>query len=164
MAYRKKEKSMSNIVIMGLPTIALLLLKSGLSSLDKINRVSKMMLFVNIFNLTMLFFTPFDADAWLNYLIFLTLFIGLQKEVFIEAKQKFFDFMVEHDGEFLFTPTKIDEKDIKGVLTLPNNKNFAVSAKYVGTGKLEENTKYEGVKVYLAVGNSGDVTKVFCSN
>ncbi len=155
---------MNSILIMALPTLVLVLLKSKLGSLDKINRLKKTMLFVNSFNFFVLFFTPFDLNAWLTYLIFWSLFIGIQKETFIEAKEKFFDFIVENEGKFLFTPKVINEKGIRGVLTLPEKPDFAVKAEYVGSGKLEENTKYANVKTYLAIDGSGNVFKVCCSN
>lgn len=147
---------------MALPTLVLVLLKNKLISLDKINGLKRIMLFANTFNLVLLFFTPFDIDAWLTYLIFWALLIGVQKEVFIEAKDKFFDFMLENDGQFLFTPIKIDEKEVRGVITLPGNHNFAVSAKYLGDKKLEKNTKYKNIRVYIAVNSSGNISKVFC--
>ena len=153
---------MNSIFIMALPTLVLVLLKNKLISLDKINGLNRIMLFANTFNLVMLFFTPFDLDAWLTYLIFWALLIGAQKEVFIEAKDRFFDFMLENDGQFLFTPIKIDEKEIRGVITLPGNKNFAVSAKYLGDKKLEKNTIYKNIRVYIAVNGSGNISKVFC--
>ena len=155
---------MISIFIMAMPTLVLVLLKSNLDSLDKINRVGKTLLFVNGFNLVMLFFTPFDLEAWLIYLIFLNLFIGIQKEIAIEAKENFFEFMVENEGNFLFTPTVVDEERIEGVLTLPDYPDFVVSAKYVGTGTLEKNTKYKNVSTYLAVNGSGNIFRVYCSN
>lgn len=153
---------MNSILIMALPTLVLVLLKNKLISLDKINGLKRIMLFANTFNLVLLFFTPFDIDAWLTYLIFWALLIGVQKEVFIEAKDRFFDFMLENDGQFLFTPIKIDEKEVRGVITLPGNHNFAVSAKYLGDKKLEKNTKYKNIRVYIAINSSGNISKVFC--
>ena len=106
----------------------------------------------------------FDVSGWLTYIIFWVLFVGIQKEIFIEAKEKFFDFMVENEGQFVFTPKKINKEDVEGVLTLPEKPNFAVNAKYIGSEKLEINVKYANVKTYLAIDGSGNVFKVCCSN
>ena len=155
---------MSRIMIMAMPTIVVVLLKNKLTSLDKINRVKKIMRFANIFNLSMIFFTPYNLETWITYLIFWTLFVGIQKEVFIKAKSEFIDFVIENSKSFIFIPTSVEQDNVRGVLTLESDKDFVQKAEYVGNAKLEKNTKYSGIKVYLSVDGFGFIKKVFCSN
>ena len=151
-------------MIMAMPTIVVVLLKNKLTSLDKINRVKKIMRFANIFNLSMIFFTPYNLETWITYLIFWTLFVGIQKEVFIKAKSEFIDFVIENSKSFIFIPTSVEQDNVRGVLTLESDKDFVQKAEYVGNAKLEKNTKYSGIKVYLSVDGFGFIKKVFCSN
>ena len=151
-------------MIMAMPTLVVVLLKNKLISLDKINRVKKIMRFANIFNLSMIFFTPYNLGTWITYLIFWTLFVGIQKEVFIEAKSEFIDFVSENSKSFIFIPTSVEQDNVRGVLTLESDKDFVQKVEYVGNAKLEKNTKYSGIKVYLSVDGFGFIKKVFCSN
>ena len=148
---------------MALPTLIVVLLKNKLSTLDRIKRVQRTIRYVNLVYIGLLFFTTFNLEAWATYLIFVFLLIGIQKEIFLESKDKFFDFVEENKDNFKFVPTYIGEEFAEGVLLLDNNADFCCRAIYVGQEKLEIEKEYTEVNLYISVNRVGELNNVFCA-
>lgn len=153
---------MKTFLFMALPTLIVVLLKNKLSTLDRIKIVQGTIRYVNLIYIGLLFFTPFNLDEWASYLLFVFLLIGIQKEIFLEAKNKFFDFVEENKDNFKFVPTYIGEEFAEGVLLLENNADFGCRAIYLGQEKMELEKEYN-VNIYISVNMVGDLNNVFCS-
>ena len=152
---------MITLLFMALPTIALVLLKNKLNTLDKIKRVQRTMFYINVLYIALLFFRPFDFGAYVSYLVVILLLKGLQKEVFLEAKDNFLEFVEKNKNDFIFTPVKIEGNDAEGLIWLPN-KNFVCKAKCLQFEEDGVQRKEYAVLIYISVDWRGEVKNVFC--
>lgn len=152
---------MITLLFMALPTIALVLLKNKLNTLDKIKRMQRTMFYINVLYIALLFFRPFDFGAYVTYLVVILLLKGIQKEVFLEAKDKFLEFVEENKNDFIFIPVKVEGEYAVGLLALPNGSFFCEARCFL----LEEmgiHKKNDGVLIYISVDCRGELKDVFC--
>ena len=146
---------------MALPTMVLVELKNKLNTLDKIKRMQRTMFYINVLYIALLLVKPFNFGAYVAYLVVIFVLKGLQKEVFLEAKDKFLEFVEENKNDFTFIPLKIEGEYAVGLLALPNG-SFFCEAKCFLLDEMGIHKKDADVLIYISVDYRGELEDVFC--
>jgi hypothetical protein len=149
---------------LAISTIVLVLLRKRLNTLIQIKKISKIYNMATCFTVIILCFQSLNLEEWGQALCVVLVLLGVQRGIILSAKERFFDFVLEHGKEFSFIPViKIEDGQYEGVLTLPDNEDVAIRVTCVSEREIDFDTVYLNVPVYISMDFAGNPKNVFCS-
>ena len=97
--------------ILAISTIVLVLIRNRLTTLTKIKTVAAIYRILIYFAIGAMFFYP---DLVQSICVILVI-AGIQIGIFVDARERFFDYLVSHGDEWCFVPTvKVDKGHYEG--------------------------------------------------
>lgn len=149
--------------VLAISTIVLMLIRNRLTTLTKIKKVAAIYRILIYFAIGAMFFYP----NLIQSICAIVAIAGIQIGVIVDARERFFDYMVSHGDEWCFVPTvKVDKGHYEGYLILSDEESEAIKATCFCQNEDDElkiNVMYTNAPVYISMNFAGYPKDVFCT-